>query len=325
MVFIPNARFVFVVSSPAPGNGENIQRSVNLCSATAFLEACSATRVYMFGRCARIHTNSACFFALIHTVSELDIKIAAALESLGSAVQKQTFDYTAYAAGFRQSAQAKAHETLLAIAETTNRFPHLRPVFLSIGGADGEELVCLLQESIGKHGILIEQNRDLAQIARDRASSLGFKSLQVFEGDAQDRIAEAVELASSLVESGQGDFIVVTCHAVIHELFDRGKQEFDPLAFFATIFGSDKSVWFTYREPGAPEKWPSKVLLKAICSPKSLLNLAEAIITRFPTFRMLKPKPTVVGDHLMLHKTLALEVLAKLFYLDDLAYEIEER
>ena len=41
------------------------------------------------------------------------------------------------------------------------------------------ELACLLQQSKGEHGILIERNRDLAQIARDRTSSLGPKNLQV--------------------------------------------------------------------------------------------------------------------------------------------------
>jgi hypothetical protein len=223
-------------------------------------------------------------------MTDLDFKIAAALEALRKSHSTRAFDYEAYARAFQQSAQAKARETLAAIAanDADNPFAKLRPVFVSIGGADAEELVSLLANSSATRGILIEQNRDLAQVARDRAAALKPKVLEVFEGDAQERVAEAIKHAASLVEDRQGDYIAVTCHAVIHELFDRGRQEFDPFAFFATIFGSDKSTWFTYREPGAPEKWPSKVLLKANCTPKSLLDLAAVVASRHSSLRSIK-------------------------------------
>jgi hypothetical protein len=148
------------------------------------------------------------------------------------------------------------------------------------------------------------------------------KKLLVREGDAQERLADAIREAEELITSGKADFLAVTCHAVLHELFDRGKEAFDPLAFFGTIFSTNHSTWFTYREPGVPEKWPDHVLLKARCSAKSLLALAEAIRSRHPVINSLTPKPSVVGDHVRLHKTLAMEVLAKLFYLQDLEHEI---
>ncbi|MGA3083142.1 MAG: hypothetical protein ABSD44_17465 [Terracidiphilus sp.] len=183
----------------------------------------------------------------------------------------------------------------------------------------------LLERSNAQRGVLLEQSRELANLARNRNQGLQPKIIEVLEGDAQDRIEEAILIAAQFVEDKLGDFIAVSCHAVIHELFDRGRSGFDPLAFFGRIFSSEFTTWFTYREPGAPEKWPSTVLLRAECSPKSIYELACAISARHSSFRAQPPDPVVVGDHVRLHKALAMEVLAKLFYLDDLPHELEER
>ena len=255
--------------------------------------------------------------------TSLDKQIEAAVERACSPGPTAPFDIESYIQAFRPSAQQKAHDVLgLLDMETT--FRDLSPVFVSIGGGDGEELHQLLTRSDAQHGILIELSGPLANLARKRTVPTG-KTITVLQQSAQSGIAEAIDEAARIISSGQAQAIIVTCHAVIHELYDRG-EEFDPVSFFATIFSCPNiPTWFTYREPGAPEKWPEQVLLSADCSPQSLLSLASLIASRHTALADLAPKPQVVGDGLRVHKVLAMEVLAKLFYLEDLPHEIEER
>jgi len=259
-------------------------------------------------------------------MTKLDEIIRTALQGLKDR-SSPSFDLSEYIQEFRGSARQKAQAVLDLLNDSNFPFAGLRPVFVSIGGGDGEEVDYLLRNTGAAKGVLVEMGHQLAAIARERNGSLPEgKTIEVFEGDAKDRIGAAVDFAHEVVSKGEAHYVAVTCHAVIHELFDRGRDEFDPLAFFATIF-SDVTVpkWFTYREPGVPEKWPVAVLLAADCSPQSLLDLAEAIRERHQMLRELSPPPQIVGDCVRLHRTLAMEVLAKLFYLPDLAHEIEER
>ena len=259
------------------------------------------------------------------THHDLDNAITDALKKLTQPTSTSNFDYQKYIAAFRDSAQKKAAATLVELTSPKSPFRDLRPVFVSIGGGDGEELINLLRQSRAGHGILVEHSTSLADAARRRSYEVHPKKLLILEGDAQERLPDAIREAEQFAKSGQADFLAVTCHAVLHELFDRGKAAFDPLAFFGTIFSTNLSTWFTYREPGVPEKWPEQVLLKARCAAKSLLALAEAIRSRHQVLDSLAPKPIIVGDHVRLHKTLAMEVLAKLFYLQDIEHEIHER
>lgn len=258
----------------------------------------------------------------------LDDDIRRALESLQQGRSSKAFDPEAYIRAFEKSAYAKA-QSVLDLLSKQQPFSSLTPVFLSIGGGDAAELQYLLEHSTGTVGVLIEGHRALAEMARQRAHELRKRGLTIetFEGDAKQRITEAVAHATALVAAGTGKYLCVTCHAVLHELFDRGAGgEFDTSRFFGDIFADyTTSIWFTYREPGIPEKWPEVVLLKANCQPQSMLLLAQEICRRHPSMRQLRPEPHVLGDHVRMNSALAMEVLAKLFYLEDLSHEIEER
>jgi tetratricopeptide (TPR) repeat protein len=182
-----------------------------------------------------------------------------------------------------------------------------------------------LEGSSATVGILIEGSKEFADAARRRRLPQG-KGIEIFEGDAQRKLPEAIDCAATKIKQGDGDFLAVSCHAVIHELYDRSEQGFDLTAFLGHIFRRDDfPVWFTSREPGVPEKWPERVLLVADCQPESLLKLANAITTRHQVLAGLKPSAQILGDGVCLHKTLAMELLAKLFYIEDLAHEINER
>jgi hypothetical protein len=259
---------------------------------------------------------------------QLDEDIRRALESLQEGRAAKAFDPEAYIRAFEQSAYAKA-QSVLDLLSQRPPFSTLKPVFLSVGGGDGAELQYLLEHSVGSAGVLIEGERTLADLARQRAEKLRPRGLiiETFEGDAKQKIAEAVSHATALVAAGAGNYLCVTCHAVLHELFDRGGGgEFDTSRFFGDIFADyTTSTWLTYREPGIPEKWPDVVLVKAACQPQSLLLLAQEICRRHPSMRALRPEPHVLGDHVRMGRALAMEVLAKLFYLEDLSHEIQER
>lgn len=257
---------------------------------------------------------------------QLDSDIRLSLEDLQQGKLPKQFDPEAYIRAFETSARAKA-ESVLALLSKEQPFSALTPVFLSIGGGDGAELQHLLEGSSANSGVLIEGVRTLAEMARTRAAKLqDGKNIEIYEGDAKQKIHEAMSRAADLVAAGRGDYLCVTCHAVLHELFDRGEVPFDPIQFFSAIFG-DRSIstWLTYREPGIPEKWPEVVLLQAACQPQSLLLLAREICRRHPAMRDLRPEPHVLGDYVRMNRVLAMEVLAKLFYLPHFAHEIEER
>ena len=258
----------------------------------------------------------------------LDERIVDALAKIHKPGEDVGFDIHAYGAAFHESAQEKARTVLDLLSKQECPFRGLRPVFVSVGGADGEELAYLLQNSRAEVGILLEFNRSLADAARGRHQTLSVqgKNIVVIEGPAQERIGDAMSDAYRVVKRGEADFVAVTCHAVIHELFDRGKDRFDPIGFFGQIFSdSDIPVWFSYREPGRPEKWGKDVILSANCSRENLLVLSNTICQRHESLAALLPTPAPVGDGIRMNSTLAMEVLAKLFYIDDLVHEIGER
>ncbi len=232
-----------------------------------------------------------------------------------------------YIEAFQSSARGKAEAVLAGLQQAVEPLNKRPPVFLSIGGGDGEELCALLEKSDATLGVLIEKTKEFADTARENQSRLPKgKRIEVFEGDAQRKLPEAMEFVKLKIKDGHGDFLAVSCHAVIHELYDRSEEEFDLAAFLGAIFRYDDfPVWFTSREPGAPKKWPDKVLLRADCSPESLLNLANVIGARHPDLGNLRPRAHILGDDVRLHKLLAMELLAKLFYLEDLSHEINER
>ncbi len=256
------------------------------------------------------------------TMAQLDDQIQAAIAQVSGSQRQQPRE--GYIESFRASARGKAQNVLETLRSKPLPQVGPRPVFVSIGGGDGTELAYLLEHSEATQGVLLERHRESAQRARDL--KLAGKDIQVIERDAQDGLAEAMTLAASFVASGRADFQAVTCHAVIHELFDRSGHTFDSTRFFGTIFAdSTIPTWFTYREPGIPEKWPAQVVLEAHCRPESLLQLALLIRSRHKSFQSVGLEPHILGDHVRLHRNLAMETLVKLFCVENLTYELQER
>ncbi len=258
--------------------------------------------------------------------SSLDKSIALAVSNVRKTV-KATQDEQ-YIEAFIRSAQKKASQVIDQLFQAESVFGNWKPVFVSVGGGDGEELVTLLERTNADHGVLLEFNRSSTSEARkkEHARLKRRKTIEVFEGTVQNYLNDAIDHAIRFVKSGKADFTAVTCHAVLHELYDRGEMEFDPSNFFGTIF-KDENVhtWFSYREPGMPLKWENTVLLEADCKAASILTLSELLREFHPELRKLEPTPIIFGDGVKMSATLAMEVITKIFYLEDLPYEIQER
>jgi hypothetical protein len=265
--------------------------------------------------------------------TSLDETIAKALEGLRRATTLADFDPPEYIKKFENSAKEKARGVLKSLKGNPNcGFRNMRPIFLSIGGGDGAEIEALLSGSDAKLGILVEGDRRIAEMARDRKAKLWRtkkKKLDVWQANAADAhvIEEAINEITDSIIAQEGDFIAVTCHAVIHELFDRSRTKFTPATFFGAIFNNyEIPIWFRYREPGVPPTWgDDAVLVSAECNPSSLVELAKEICLRHPSLKELLPEPSKYGESVRLHADLAMELISKVFYLEDLAYEIEER
>ena len=260
-------------------------------------------------------------------MTNLDEMIRSALTALGRN-DFSGWNPNAYIDSFNSSARNKAREVIDLLKSDGHPFYGMSPVFVSIGGGDGAEVLHLLKETTATTAVLLEGNRHFADVARKNASELPpQKRLIVIEGDAQAKVAEVMRVACDAVSQASGEYVAVTCHAVIHELFDRSAIEFDPVGFFAEIFGDENvPIWFTYREPGVPTEWPDQVLVKADCSDEAIVQLANAILARHPQIVSKdRDRPRHVGGLVRMGRTLGMELLAKLFYLSDLGHEIEER
>lgn len=166
---------------------------------------------------------------------ELDTRIQLALKAAAAPLgtSDALLDYDEYRSAFAQSARAKGQEVLDVISRR-RYFSQMRPVFVSVGGADGEEAEYLLRHSEASVALLLEKSHALAERARERRLPRG-KRIEVFEGDASEAITEVIKQSEKLVYGGEADYRAVSCHAVIHELYDRSPS-FDPITFFANIF-----------------------------------------------------------------------------------------
>lgn len=270
------------------------------------------------------------------TPTQLDRRLTRAFTRLSSRISRSSArSKRGYSGAFdAKSADGKADEVLRLLHGRLSFNAHAqavlsagRPVFVSIGGGDGRELIHLLSKSSSEVGFLVEFDRLRANQARTGANRLPpGKKIEVIEGDAKIETQTAMAAAFEAVHDGKGERVVVSCHAIIHELFDRGVDGFDPRVMFGQIFG-DPSVptLFTYREPGKPSEWPDTVIVSADCDPANLLKLARLICEYHPPFRKAFPQPTILGEGVMMSGELAMELLVKLFYLRTLETELQER
>jgi hypothetical protein len=222
--------------------------------------------------------------------------------------------------------QERKADFILEELKANERFADLRPVFVSVGGGDGAELHRLMSKWEGAYGFLMERSK--AGVKRAKENEKQFAGLlQVVEGRISPHTLQNIcKQAADRIAAREADALVVSCHAIIHELYDRS-DNFNPDELFASMFeNQDIPIWFTYREPCTPEFWPAEIYLKADCSCPLLLRLATTIQSRHRALQQ-SPQPSYSSDAraCRLARDLAMETIVKLVYLDDFQHDIEER
>lgn len=137
--------------------------------------------------------------------------------------------------------------------------------YLSIGGADGSEIEKILTATEIKKGILIEISDAAAERAREKAkqlSALG-KELIVLQGDASEKLDDALSVVERFVKKDMISGLVVSAQAVLHELPKRSKSYNLPI-FLGKLYREPKLDYclFYSREPCEPKGWTERVRLR---------------------------------------------------------------
>src|SRR5688500_8835954 len=101
--------------------------------------------------------------------TNLDRQIAAALQTAAHpSAETGSFEMASFTEANHEGARRKADDVLRLLKADDYNLRNLRPVFVSIGGGDGEELLHLLQHSDASHGILLELDAQIAKSASMR-------------------------------------------------------------------------------------------------------------------------------------------------------------
>lgn len=214
--------------------------------------------------------------------------------------------------------------------------------FVSLGGGDGSELFTEIANSSSNFGILLEYDNASIKLFYEnsqrfklnninRANEIEFHAIEsdLLDKNKLNRIKELVQLQNL-------DGIVVSIHAVLHELFNRSKLigdfqnsdgQFNLEKFFKLLYEWHDNIWLFVREPGKPENWNDEVNVR----------LDDEFIERFK--KILKDidelhfSGTNKGNFeyhesqklFTCNPDLAIEALTKLFYYEDYEYERGEK
>jgi hypothetical protein len=251
---------------------------------------------------------------------------------------KETCD-TKYLAGSKISAVNKGREVinqLLDIDLTDYGF-------ISLGGGDGTELFTEIENSVSNYGLLLEYDYDC--VNRYTQNIIPFKlkhfkrwkdlQFDVIECDIFDK--QKLTTAKRLIQSKNLNGIIVSIHAVLHELSTRSQlkdnfsNENGELVledFFREIYEWHDNIIIIIREPGIPENWPQKNIYLTIAEEylSEFLKILEDIDnihfegTKKPNFNYLEKQKQIRCIPI-----LAMEALTKLFYIEDYSYEKREK
>ncbi|CAF3543715.1 unnamed protein product [Rotaria socialis] len=132
---------------------------------------------------------------------------------------------------------------------------------ISIGGADGSELLAILQNLGSCHGILVE----ISPPACAEARANGIQ--HVIESDAMDAAQKVVPMLLEWQEKGHVSSVLFSCQSVLHELSTRSpkftREEFLKV-YLEPLIASGLRTMFYAREPCTPRNWSQETDLVAI-------------------------------------------------------------
>lgn len=188
-------------------------------------------------------------------------------------------------------------------------------IYISVGGADGQECEYALRNSELSKGIILEYSMDGAAAARKRAENLMYldppKQMMVFEGDATQKLKDALPYLHNMrIKEGLSG-ILVSCQGILHELPYRS-HDFQMSTFFGQLFDQWENIVFVAKEPCAPDTWPTIVQLKIPSLPGKVL---EGFAQHVAAHLKIDGKITAVTDeYVEMPSRLAGETLFKVLY-----------
>lgn len=230
-----------------------------------------------------------------------------------------------YQASFDGTAKAKE---LLQFIERRNDVSLLDSAYVSIGGADGSEIVHVLRNSPVRFGILVEASDHGAALARkgsDLLKSSG-KELVVLQGDAMQRIRDCGGILSGWSRNGSVQSVILSLQSVLHELPSRSPL-YDPNVLLASVFEPFRRRVLYSREPAKPKEWPPVVHIRMKDVAGSDLEGVARHVNDALSFK--DDRIAVLADgFVQMSAELAVEVLFKLLYCRDperYRYEMQEK
>lgn len=241
---------------------------------------------------------------------------------------RMEFDEQNYLAGSPISASKKGHEIIKRLAERNIDLSNYG--FINLGGGDGTELFVEIENTVSNFGLLLEY--DYAGVNKFSNNQIPFYlknshrkiHTDVIECDLGDK--KKLEVAKKIIGDNNLDGIVVTIHAVLHELSTRSQfKPFDFVAFFKRIYDLHDNIILFIREPGVAENWPNKVKIVLNQDHK---NDFIPILKRVNEihFKNDSSNYEVFGTgEIHCNSILAIEALTNFFYKEDFEYEKDEQ
>ena len=275
---------------------------------------------------------------LLQLVKRNENKIKA-IESLLSPTD--SYEEEKYLAGSRISAVNKGHEVLKRLEALNIDISNY--AYISLGGGDGTELYTVVENTKINFGVLLEYDFD--SVNRFVQNYIPFKlknykrwndiNLDVIECDLFDK--NKLATAKKIIHSYKPQGIIVSIHAVLHELSTRSQLkskflkengEINLEEFFREIFEWHKNIIIIVREPGIAENWNSQQVYISIAEKhrEDFLKILEEIDnTHFNGASNQNYEYRKMQNHILCIPDLAIEALTKLFYTKDYQYEKRER
>lgn len=232
-----------------------------------------------------------------------------------------------YLAGSPISAVKKAQEVLRQLAK--KKIDLTNYGFINLGGGQGVELFTELENSCSDFGLLIEY--DFNSVKEFRKNQIPFQlknshrsiETEVIECDLLD--SKKLDIAKKIISEKKLDGIVVTIHAVLHELSTRSSFNFDMEVFFKHIYDFHDNIILIIREPGIPENWDDQVYITV--DTKYFDNFCDILekVNGIHFSNKETNRTIFATGEILIDKRLAIEALTKLFYNEDLSYELREQ
>ncbi|MFS4491844.1 hypothetical protein [Maribacter sp. 2308TA10-17] len=249
-----------------------------------------------------------------------------------------------YLAGSKISAINKGHQVLAKLKDLDIDISNY--AFVSLGGGNGTELYTEIENSKANYGLLLEYDfhsvhdfvKKYVPFQLNNYERIDEIDIEVIECDLFDKVK--LDIAKTLISDWNVDGIIISIHAVLHELSTRSQLKSNFLArdkdgnldlepFFRTIYEWHDNIILLIREPGIAENWKNETNIylkfkeeyfeefKNILIDINGLHFGGSEGVNFQVYEEQKKIRCI--------PTLAMEALTKLFYKVDYEYEKTEK